>query len=232
MNDPWPPAKQSALIFLHNDGLSMTYMGRLMGISRDSIAKAMKRLELEPCVQTSQKLGNSIRWDSAQEATLTRLWDEGISHTKIASELGLSRSAVQSKTKRLGLPPRTKPAVTPKPDNHRRAPVSVSSVTLQAQGNYAAIYGGGIIRSIHCRLNHHGQIVKPRPELPASNFDCAVSVLDAQPWNCRFPIGDEPLGPKFYCGHPIHTGSYCKEHAALCYRAPQTSHTRPIWKFR
>lgn len=44
-----------------------------------------------------------------------------------------------------------------------------------------------------------------------------MSILDIGYINCRFIVSEDMNKPPIYCGEEIDRGSYCKEHADLCY---------------
>lgn len=55
----------------------------------------------------------------------------------------------------------------------------------------------------------------PKPAVAPRVF--GLTLLDLQPWNCRWPQGD---GPYRFCGEPrVEDSSYCKPHTRLSVRA-------------
>lgn len=63
---------------------------------------------------------------------------------------------------------------------------------------------------------------RTKPKLPpAVETSHAVSVMDAQPHHCRYPLGNPKSADFRFCGHPVMPGSsYCEHHHAVVWRAP------------
>jgi hypothetical protein len=67
---------------------------------------------------------------------------------------------------------------------------------------------------------------QPLPEVPVPTVQAtseqikrSVGIMRLTPMSCRFILNDEPARAIF-CGAPKEKGSYCGEHAALCYHKP------------
>lgn len=60
---------------------------------------------------------------------------------------------------------------------------------------------------------------KKLPPLPPVIKDVSpIQLFDLKPMSCRFVINDSSKPSEFlFCGMPKETGSYCKEHHAICY---------------
>lgn len=54
----------------------------------------------------------------------------------------------------------------------------------------------------------NGYFIKP---------EYGLSILDLGYTNCRFIVSEDMDKPPIYCGEEINRGSYCKDHADICY---------------
>jgi GcrA cell cycle regulator len=136
----------------------------------------------------------AIKWDETRIATLTQMWSAGYSAGQIAKQMGdLSRSAVIGKIWRMGLERRREAS--------RYKPVQV-------------------------------KLPKPRPEplkfapqpLPRFTEPTVTpplkSLLDLEPGDCRYPIGDPRESGFGFCAKPRLSGSvYCAECTDKAYRS-------------
>ncbi len=128
-------------------------------------------------------------WTPERIATVTRLWNEGLTTAEIGRAIGMSKNAVVGKAHRLQLPPRPSPirqgksASAPKRVTNGRKPHSASITVLpQAQ---------------------------PRAPVPSLTLGSA---------SCKWPIG-HPDEPGFhFCGERALLGKpYCLEHYRRAY---------------
>ena len=133
-------------------------------------------------------------WTPERVATVTRLWNEGLTTAEIGRAVGMSKNAVVGKAHRLQLPPRPSPIRRGKSVNGTpRAP----RVT---NGRKPAAAPAGVVVQ-----------VKPRtPHLPLAIGNAA----------CKWPIG-HPDEPSFhFCGERALLGKpYCPEHYRRAYVA-------------
>jgi GcrA cell cycle regulator len=166
-------------------------------------------------------------WTDAQKKRLTELWALGYSASSIVQSMGcvFTREAILGQVHRLKLPQRPTTVsqlipATPKPPRkkrpyHRRpagqkAPAKPKAPIVRAK---VSKYGG---------LPMHAPKVRepsaPRKEYPLPSDARPVCLMDAQPWHCRYVIG-EPNGPHtIYCGAIPERGlSYCPYHARIAY---------------
>lgn len=118
------------------------------------------------------------------------MWNKGISGGDIADALGVTRGAV------LGYV--------------HRARMSGELLEERAIGKNTHKYPQqGIKKYKQSRIDGiHGYFTKP---------EYGLSILDLGYTNCRFIVSDDASKPPIYCGEEINRGSYCKEHADLCY---------------
>lgn len=153
-------------------------------------------------------------WTEAREELLKKLWAEGLSASACAWRLGGfdhcadgGRSAVIGKVHRLKLngratnrvhraPVKRKPAPKP-PRKAMRTPTPLEVLFKQED-----------------------------PMIPVEEIfiplDKRKGVLDLEPGDCRFPIGDPKEDGFHFCGQPAAVGlSYCRAHAIRCHQPPK-----------
>ena len=136
-------------------------------------------------------------WTPERGATVTRLWNEGLTTAEIGRAVGMSKNAVVGKAHRLQLPPRPSPIrrgksypSTPRPSNGAKV----------ANARKAATGSAGIVTQIKPRA--------PQPPLAVGNAAC------------KWPTG-HPGEPDFhFCGeHALLGKPYCPEHYRKAYVA-------------
>lgn len=132
-------------------------------------------------------------WSDVRVTTLSKLWQDGLSASQIAKQLGgVTRNAVIGKVHRLGLSGRAAPsaprAVAPRPARARRPrrisaprPISVSRTFVLPE----APEGPGLISDL-VQLRAHA---------------------------CKWPIGDPKCSGFSFCGRHAE-GRYCVAHEA------------------
>ncbi|WP_342152553.1 GcrA family cell cycle regulator [Methylorubrum sp. SB2] len=162
-------------------------------------------------------------WTDERVELLRRLWDEGLSASQIALQLGgVSRNAVIGKVHRLGLAGRVK-AIGPVVDGH-------------APQDEGVVEAAGIVEEP--TLPEPPAIVahRPAPDFPLEPVRAAaqapaaaqpvalavserVTIMDLRESMCRWPMGD-PTKPDFrFCGGRAITGlPYCTQHAQIAYQ--------------
>ncbi len=139
-------------------------------------------------------------WTDERVALLKKLWQEGLSASQIAKQLGsVTRNAVIGKVHRLGLAGRvtpTRPARRPQ-RTPRPRPAAVQAQPPRPRPAPAAI--------------------EVEPVRLANGRMANVLTLNER--TCKWPIGD-PTDENFgFCGHAAAAGcSYCPEHAQMAYQ--------------
>lgn len=131
-------------------------------------------------------------WTDEEVGQLRNFWEEGLTASQIAKQMGCTRSSVIGKAHRLDLPARK---LAPK-----RHPVEKIARVIEMK-----------------RTLPEPSAPSPVPEeavIPSS----AVSIDGLEEHHCRFPYfnGNGWL----YCGKPRADGSYCEYHAKKCYHFP------------
>jgi DNA-binding CsgD family transcriptional regulator len=84
-------------------GASMREVAAVVGISKQRIGQISLQLTGRPHGK------RRLKWPTERERMLRKLWPTGLSYSKLAQRLGVSRNAVICKAHRLGLPPRKIP---------------------------------------------------------------------------------------------------------------------------
>ncbi|MCP1852851.1 MULTISPECIES: GcrA family cell cycle regulator [unclassified Bradyrhizobium] len=161
-------------------------------------------------------------WSEDRVAQLKKLYEDGLSCSQIAAELGqVTRNAVIGKLHRLGLA------------NSRSKAVRESRGPKQRRGPAPPPRRQTIIRQVLA------QPYEPAPEKGdeaagnSTDFDPSVpqdqrkGVLDLREGDCRWPIGD-PATPDFYfCNGRALVGlPYCAHHTRLAYQPAQNRRGR------
>ena len=133
-------------------------------------------------------------WTPERVATVTRLWNEGLTTAEIGRAVGMSKNAVVGKAHRLQLPPRPSPIRRGKSVNGAPRPPSPTNGRKRATAP-----NGVVVRA------------KPRAlQMPLAVGNAA----------CKWPIG-HPDEPSFhFCGeHALLGKPYCPEHYRRAYVA-------------
>lgn len=130
------------------------------------------------------------------------LWDKGLPTSAIGLEFGITKNAVVAKASRLGLTPRPSPIIKTGPTGKSHAKRVIEAPS------------GPIM------------VVRHRAPIPQ------LSVVPVRVPRCLFPAWpttktyEMVLNPRF-CDAPTSSGSYCAEHARICYvrrSVPQHAH--------
>lgn len=144
-------------------------------------------------------------WTEERVELLKKLWQEGLSASQIAKQLGgVTRNAVIGKVHRLGLSGRaapSKPARTVFKAPRAPRPASAPAATPR-------------------------RLAEPSPQQssPARYVDEApgtATVLTLGVHMCKWPIGDPALESFTFCGRRTDEGPYCHEHARVAYQPAQ-----------
>ncbi|GJD93752.1 GcrA family cell cycle regulator [Methylobacterium iners] len=155
-------------------------------------------------------------WTDERVELLRRLWEEGLSASQIATQLGgVTRNAVIGKVHRLGLSGRVKPgdgAVAGRKKVSREAEIELAE-------------SGPIAPEVIPIVSH-----RPAPDFPqaappvvaaptALASSTRVTIMDLRESMCRWPMGDPTSSDFHYCGDRSITGlPYCTHHAQIAYQ--------------
>lgn len=150
-----------------------------------------------------------IGWTEERVEKLKALWAEGLSASQVATKLGgVTRSAVIGKVLRLKLDGRDKPSVPRAP--RKRAPERPIK-----------------LRVVGPTVFHDAEARPPRAvPPPGTEGPGRVTLLDAKPRDCRWPIGDPQADDFTFCGAHAEEGHpYCGDHEKVAYQ-PRPAKTR------
>jgi GcrA cell cycle regulator len=161
-----------------------------------------------------------VTWTDERVDLLKRLWNEGLSASQIAGELGgVTRNAVIGKVHRLGLSGRAKAPVSSAPAARPRKPApsrpaQAFNAATAARGNTAL---APQTRSV-TEPRPEGRFEVVDPELVAP-FSERVTIMELRENMCRWPMGD-PTSPDFrFCGQKTEAGQpYCSHHCRVAYQ--------------
>ncbi len=174
----------------------------LRRLSRQQICDHIGK-KFEACRKKAHQLGlpifKSIPWDDALVETVTKLRNEGLSASQIASQVGLTRNAVIGKMNRIGVPSphHNRPRLTPEQKKQRdRARYAARSATRPSRKRTPKFLSEPLARQTILAI-------------PESEW---VPFLDNT--GCRAIMHDDD---KRCCGRPIAYRSYCAGHAAIYY---------------
>jgi len=181
-------------------------------------------------------------WSDERVDLLRRLWQEGLSASRIATQLGgVSRNAVIGKIHRLGLSGRgAKGAEAPEGDLPRKAArvVEAPAAVAEASAPATAVQDCATVVTLQTAPVQppapEAPAPVPRPEPVALAVSRRVTIMDLRESMCRWPLGD-PTTPDFhYCGDRAITGlPYCPGHAQVAYQpAAERKRDRRVGGFR
>jgi GcrA cell cycle regulator len=154
-----------------------------------------------------------MSWDGDRVELLRKLWQDGISASRIAAQLGagITRNAVIGKVHRLGLSGRAKPAAsTGAPRVKRVAAPHATQKTVALRGNTV------MLREVVIAEEYEPAVLPEAVVIPISE---RVTITELRDNMCRWPLGD-PLAPEFrYCGTKCDPATpYCSPHARMAYQ--------------
>lgn len=152
-------------------------------------------------------------WTDERVELLKKLWNDGLSASQIAAELGgITRNAVIGKVHRLGLSGRAKApaAAAPRQRKPRTAAMMLRVARPALRGN-----------TVLARLPAYEVEYEADPEITAEIVPIGqrCSLLDLSECKCRWPIGDPGTADFFFCGGTTAEGlPYCTHHARIAYQ--------------
>lgn len=157
-----------------------------------------------------------MSWTEERVALLKKLWQDGLSASQIAGELGsVTRNAVIGKVHRLGLSGRGQPTSTIK--RQRRAAAAPSSMrrlrtTGASIGNLALQTEFEVVEQAEYRPRR--DVVVPIAK--------RLSIEKLTEHTCKWPIGDPSHEDFHFCGHDsLDSAPYCEYHAGVAYQSPE-----------
>lgn len=155
-----------------------------------------------------------MSWTDERVKLLSKLWQEGLSASQVAAELGggVTRNAVIGKVHRLGLAAREKTHSPVRKKPHQKGQSERGFGTRQptlVQGNTVIKLQGGALAAL-----------KPRFDAVVIPISEQVSFVDLRENMCRWPIGDPTASEFRFCGNKTGDDNcpYCQGHARLAYQ--------------
>lgn len=175
-----------------------------------------------------------MSWNDERVETLKRLWNQGLSASQIAGELGhgITRNAVIGKVHRLGLSGRAKSpsAATSRPRKSTRAPShpmghSNMGRIRQSAGSSASGMSMPTMRgslALSASLPMMSPIIEYQPApiedvvVPMAE---RITLMELRESTCRWPFGDPSSAEFRFCGASSPIGTpYCEFHSKLAYQ--------------
>jgi GcrA cell cycle regulator len=155
--------------------------------------------------------GEEMSWTDERVELLKKLWQDGLSASQIAAELGgVTRNAVIGKVHRLGLSGRGQPT---------------SSIKRQRRTHSTGM------RRVRQMITVGNLALKPDqlPDVdmrPRRNVVVPIalklSIFQLTEKTCKWPIGDPGHDEFHFCGHDsLENLPYCEYHAGVAYQAPE-----------
>lgn len=141
------------------------------------------------------------KWGEERITRIKGYLADGLSYELIAREMNTTRNGISGAVYRLGLSDKTSPR---RPSVTKRATTSAGRPRRKPATEPRIKFVPALVPTEATEIA--ADFVPPNP----------VRLLDLQPWNCRFPLG-EP-SEMLFCGDPIARRNYCVGHAHLCFK--------------
>jgi GcrA cell cycle regulator len=152
-----------------------------------------------------------MSWTDERVELLKKLWQDGLSASQIAAELGgVTRNAVIGKVHRLGLSGRGQPTSSIK-RQRRTHPTGVRRPRTVSIGNLAL--KGSLDYLPDADLQPRRNVVVPIPR--------KLTIFQLNEHTCKWPLGDPGQEDFHFCGNDsLENLPYCEYHAGVAYQAP------------
>jgi GcrA cell cycle regulator len=147
----------------------------------------------------------ALNWTDERVETLGKLWEQGLSASQIAAEMGgVSRNAVIGKVHRLGLAGRVKLPGALQAKTGR--PPKATNIQENFIGNTA--------------IKHDfAPIAQPIYEGNVIPMGQRCDIMGLKESTCRYPVGDPGAKDFYYCGGKSDSGvPYCAFHSKITYQ--------------
>ena len=170
-----------------------------------------------------------MAWTDERIDQLRKLWEDGLSASQIATELGeVTRNAVIGKMHRLGLSGRMK-ASSQQARVRRQRIVSRPAFRKPAPPRTMAA-SNTALKVVAREETPPEEIEVVRAEVVQAEIvplHGTVGLLDLKEDTCRWPLGDPDDGELRFCGRPSPAGQpYCSGHRSLAFQAPASRKKR------
>src|SRR4051812_9659554 len=145
-----------------------------------------------------------MTWTDERVELLIRLWDEGLSASRIAAELGgsITRNAVIGKVHRLGLAGRAKANAPATPRNRRPVQPSATPATEPL----APSDGDPGVPATEPQPGDDAEPVSLAADHVRIPLSERVTIMELRESMCRWPLGDPTTADFRYCGGRAITG--------------------------
>lgn len=155
-----------------------------------------------------------MSWTDERVELLKKLWQEGLSASQIAAELGgVTRNAVIGKVHRLGLSGRGQPTTSIK--RQRRAH---TTTTVRRTRQTVTVGNLALKQSVEAVAE---QALVPRHDVVVP-IARKLSIYQLSERTCKWPVGDPGSEDFHFCGHDsLESLPYCEYHAGVAYQAPE-----------
>ena len=152
-----------------------------------------------------------MSWTDERVELLKKLWQDGLSASQIAAELGgVTRNAVIGKVHRLGLSGRGQPTSSIKRQRRTHPSGIRRPRQLMTVGNLALKADAYAEMELQPRRN----VVVPIPK--------KLTIFALNEHTCKWPIGDPGHEDFYFCGNDsLDSRPYCEYHAGVAYQAPE-----------
>ena len=152
-----------------------------------------------------------MSWTDERVELLKKLWQDGLSASQIAAELGgVTRNAVIGKVHRLGISGRGQPTSSIK-RQRRTHPTGIRRTRSVSVGNLAL--KGNLDYLPDADLQPRRNVVVPIPR--------RLTIFQLNEHTCKWPVGDPGAEDFHFCGHDsLENLPYCEYHAGVAYQAP------------
>ena len=157
-------------------------------------------------------------WTEERVEILKRLWQEGLSASQIAAELGgVTRNAVIGKVHRLGLSGRGQPTTSIK--RQRRAQQPQQQPSTMRRTNRQPMTIGNLALQTNIEALPDADIQPRHNVVVPIAKRLTIEMLTER--TCKWPIGDPGHENFHFCGHDsLEATPYCEYHAGVAYQAP------------
>jgi GcrA cell cycle regulator len=170
-----------------------------------------------------------LSWTDERVELLKKLWQDGLSASQIAAELGgVTRNAVIGKVHRLGLSGRAKTQVLAQQRPRKAAaPAAAPAPAARPQRSPGMVRGNTALAPMEVAVFDEAAelvvAVQPQTEVvvPMSR---RVSIMELRETMCRWPLGDPVKADFAFCGADCDVSKpYCTHHSLVAF---QPSHDR------
>ena len=214
MRFSWTDDKLDVLKKMHADGATVAEITlRVSAKNTRAVTDKLREIGLGPGLQT---LTPGFFWTEDKTAQLLKLHGEGHSCSAIGRVLGCSRNAVIGKIHRMGLSHSRTVVYKPSPQRARPVKPSLQRVRL--------------VKAKTATRREQVAEMRAEPLPPRQETDIARKrLVDLEPGDCRFPVGDPGTSNFGFCAAPAVVGTkYCKHHFVRCFQPPPVRNGRPF----